>query len=444
MDPSEILVLFLFVLLFIVFALGVHLADSWGCGNGREPVDRRVGGEPGRLMINGYKKHKGRVHSVCVCLDVPRAFRFVLRREGPYDRLAKAFRLAREPQLSHGRFDATFYLDAEDPLTARLLEGTEGLRAGLAEGLPRVEERGARLRTIFSSDGRLHIHLTALGMADSDAEASAHEAAMWLGPLVAAMRKVRVEPWETKLLWHRALVARLSTYLVFPLAVLALFLVTAFAPGALSAGRDLLPLALVAGGAALLAWVAWAWRRTFPSERHRRALEWLFLGWPAFVGLAFLLLLALRTGGVLPDPAGGEWRNGAGRAPSFEEPAARGQVRRLAERGPFADRPRAGLPGWIRTKRRTAGGAQRDGTRLHSVPVSEQILRAAAATTDVSSGVPGVATEAMRRWTSFSSTWLTSSPTTCLPSANSSVPFSGDCFVTRSFSFARIARSAAA
>ena len=72
-----------------------------------------MGGEPGRLQLNRNKW--GSVLSVCVCLDVPPAFRFTLRREGLYDRLAT--------------------------------------------GLARVEERGARVRAISCSDGRLHIHL---------------------------------------------------------------------------------------------------------------------------------------------------------------------------------------------------------------------------------------------------------------------------------------------
>ncbi len=310
-DEFELLILFLFVLPLVVFALGALLADSWDCRNGRDPVDRRVGGEPGRLQVN---RNQSRVVSVCVCLDVPRAFRFILRREGLYDRLAKALRLAREPQLSHAPFDDAFYLDAEDPLAARLLEGTEGLRARLATGLARVEERGARLRAISCSDGRLHIHLATLGMAESDAETSAHEAAMWLEPLVVAMRRVRVEPWETALLWRRAIAARVATYIVYPLALMILVAVAYAAPGALWAARDLLPPALAAGGAALLVHVAWAWKRTFPAERHRRALEWLFLGWPAFAALAFLLLLSLRTGDVLSDPADEEGRNGAAHA----------------------------------------------------------------------------------------------------------------------------------
>lgn len=301
MGEAELIVAVFLVPLLVVLALVVMSVSQQGCRNGRDPVDRRVGGEPGRLQLN--RNRWGSVISVCVCLDVPPAFRFTLRKEGLYDRLAKALRLAREPQLAHGLFDAAFYLDAEDTLAARLIEGTQGLRTRLAGGLARVEERGARLRAISCSDGRLHVHLATLGIAESDAETSAHEAGMWLEPLVAAMRKVRVDPSEAAILWRRALAARLAPFIAFPLAVTILSVVVFTSPGALWAARDLLPPALVAGGAALLVHVAWAWKRTFPAERHRRALEWLFLGWPGFAALAFLLLLALRTGNVLSDPA---------------------------------------------------------------------------------------------------------------------------------------------
>lgn len=312
MDQVELIVVVFFVPLFLVLAVVAISLGQRGCRNGRDPMDRRVGEEPGRLQLNRNKW--GSVLSVCVCLDVPPAFRFTLRREGLYDRLAKGLRFAREPQVSHEAFDDVFYLDAEDLLAARLLEGTEGLRARLATGLARVEERGARLRAISCSDGRLHIHLATLGIAESDAETSAHEAAMWLEPLVAAMRRVRVDPSEAAVLWRRALAARLVPFIAFPLAVAILVGVVLTAPGALWAARDLLPPALVAGGAALLVHVAWAWKRIFPAERHRRAVEWLFLGWPAFAALAFLILLALRTGNVLSDPADEEGRSGAGHA----------------------------------------------------------------------------------------------------------------------------------
>lgn len=313
-ESIELMVAAISAPLLLVLALIVISWGQWGCWNGPGPMDRRVGGEPGRLQFNRNRHgHRaGSVLSVCVCLDVPPAFRFTLRREGLYDRLAKVLRFAREPQVSHEAFDAAFYLDAEDALAARLLEGTEGLRARLATGLARVEEHGARFRAISCSDGRLHIHLWTVCIAESDAEKSAHEAAIWLAPLVAAMRKVRVDPSEAAILWRRALAARLAPFIAFPLAVTILVVVVLTAPGALWAARDLLPPALVAGGAALLVHVAWAWKRTFPAERHRRALEWLFLGWPGFAALAFLLLLALRTGKVLSDPADEEGRNGAG------------------------------------------------------------------------------------------------------------------------------------
>lgn len=302
-EAELIVVVFLVPLLFVLAVVAVAVGQR-GCRNGNNPVDRRVGGEPGRLQLNRNKW--GRVVSACVCLDVPPAFRFTLRREGLYDRLAKRLRLAREPQASHEAFDAAFYLDAADALAARLLEGTDGLRARLATGLARVEERGVRLRAISCSDGRLHVHLGTLGVDGSDAETSAHEAAMWLAPLLAAMRKVRVDPSEAAMAWRRALAARLAPFLAFGLAVTLLVGVVLAAPGALSAARDLLLPALAAGGAALLAFVAWAWKRTLPAGRHRRALEWLLLAGPAFAALAFLLLLALRTVKVLPGPPGEE------------------------------------------------------------------------------------------------------------------------------------------
>lgn len=306
MDLVSLAVPFLFVLALVVGPLVLVWLGPRACLNGRDPADRNRGGEPFRYRENRSKA--GLVVSVCVCFDVPPAFRFTLRREGLFDRLAKALRLAREPQVAHEPFDEAFYLDAEDPLAARLLEGTPRLRTRLVAGLPRVTERGASLGSISCSDGRLHLHLRTLGLTRSDAEQSAREAAVWAGPLLEAMRKVAVEPPETAALRRRALEARLAPFVALPLAVLILVVVEMTAPGTVWASRDLLPPALLAGAVALLVHVAWAWRRTFPAQRHRRALEWLFLGWPAFTALSFLLLLALRTGKVLPPPPGEEAR----------------------------------------------------------------------------------------------------------------------------------------
>ncbi len=118
-----------------------------------------------------------------------------------------------------------------NPLAPRLLEGTEGLRAKLAKGIARLEERGTRLRAISCCDGRLHVHLSTLGVAESDAEMSAHEAETWLDPLLAAMRKVRVDPEGAALLGRRALEARLAPLIAYPLAVTILVVVGLAAPG---------------------------------------------------------------------------------------------------------------------------------------------------------------------------------------------------------------------
>ena len=103
MDQVELIVVVFFVPLLFVLAVVAISVGQRGCRNDRDPMDRRVGGEPGRLQLNRNKW--GSVLSVCVCLDVPPAFRFTLRREGLYDRLAKGLRLAREPQVAHGPFD---------------------------------------------------------------------------------------------------------------------------------------------------------------------------------------------------------------------------------------------------------------------------------------------------------------------------------------------------
>lgn len=304
MAQVELIIVVLLVLPLGLVAIALLLGRQWGCRNGRNPVDQHIGGEPGRLRME--RNRHGWVVSVCVCFDVPGAFCFSLRREGLYDRLAKGLRVAREPQVSHEPFDAAFFLDAVDPLVPRLLEGTAGLRAKLAAGLARVEERGARLRAISCAEGRLHVHLATLGVSKSDAETSAHEAAMWVSPLLEAMRKVRAEPWETERVRRRAFEARIAPYIAFPLALTILVVVVFTAEGALWRARDLLPTAFLAGAAALLVYGAWAWRRTLPAQRHRRALEWLLLGGPAFTALAFLLLLALRTAKVLPAGPGEE------------------------------------------------------------------------------------------------------------------------------------------
>lgn len=296
----DLLALVASLLVFLSVVVG-SLVLIWmgprGCSNGRRPADRSIGGEPCRYRENRSKA--GLVVSACVCFDVPPAFRFTLRREGLWDRLAKTIGLAREPQVSHELFDSAFYLDAEDALAARLLEGTPRLRTRLVTGVSRVTERGASLGSLSCSEGRLHIHLRTLGLTREEARQSAREAAVWAAPLLEAMRNAGAESPETEALARRAAEARLIPFVALPPVSLILAVIEMSSPGTLRAARDLLPRALAAGGAALLASVAWAWGRTLPAQRHRRALEWLFLGGPAFAALAFLLLLALRAGRVV-------------------------------------------------------------------------------------------------------------------------------------------------
>lgn len=242
MELLALVVPFLFILAVVVGPLVLIWMGPRGCPNGRRPADRSIGGEPCRYRENRSKA--GLVVSVCVCFDVPPAFRFTLRREGLWDRLAKTIGLAREPQVSHELFDAAFYLDSEDALAARLLEGTPRLRERLVAGLSRATERGASLGSISCSEGRLHVHLRTLGLARDDARQSTREAVVWATPLLEAMRKVGADDRETEALARRAREARLIPFVALPSAALILVVVEMSSPGALWAVRDLLPQSL--------------------------------------------------------------------------------------------------------------------------------------------------------------------------------------------------------
>ncbi|MBK9087660.1 MAG: hypothetical protein IPL90_00865 [Holophagales bacterium] len=296
------------VLPIVALVLAAIWAGPRACFNGRGPTDRIVTGEPCRYREE--RSRAGFVVSVCLSFDVPRAFRFTLRREGLYDRFAKAFGIAREPQLSHESFNDGFYLDAEDGLAPRLLEGSPRLPTLLATGFARVTEHGARLRAVTCHGGSLHLHLRTFGLNRMEIDRTAEEAAAWASPLLAAMRKVAAEPWETALLQRRALGARIVPFVTFSLAIAVLTVALHASAEALDGSRDLFLPALASGSAAFVAYVAWAWRRAFPAQRHRRALEWLFLAWPAFAVLALLVLIFLRTVKVLPGPNEEEARNG--------------------------------------------------------------------------------------------------------------------------------------
>jgi hypothetical protein len=142
------------VLPFVALVLAAIWAGPRACFNGGCPTDRIGTGEPCWYREEGSRA--GFVVAVSLAFDVPRGFRFTLRREGLYDRFAKAIGIAREPQLSHESFNDGFYLDAEDGLAPRLLEGSARLPTLLDTGFARMTVHGARL----------HLHLRTFGPSD--------------------------------------------------------------------------------------------------------------------------------------------------------------------------------------------------------------------------------------------------------------------------------------
>ncbi len=102
-------------------------------------LSRRFSGKSARLETQDYEyrvtRHKKRVQEVQIAVAVPDRLRFIMRREGRFDRIAKWLGIAHEWQTGDARFDDSIYVLCDDPLMLRALSLDAELRDAVLEAV---------------------------------------------------------------------------------------------------------------------------------------------------------------------------------------------------------------------------------------------------------------------------------------------------------------------
>jgi hypothetical protein len=107
----------------------------------------------------GTQTYRGRTLGFLLRFRAPKGISFLLRRETWFDQLAKALRLAAEPQMQDEKFDAYYYVECEDEELLKaararrdLLKLMTGLQARMGAG-------GSTLLALRCEKGNLDLAL---------------------------------------------------------------------------------------------------------------------------------------------------------------------------------------------------------------------------------------------------------------------------------------------
>jgi hypothetical protein len=231
----------------------------------------------------GEDKNKfDRVLKTRVAFKVPEHLRFELRKEGRYDRLAKALRLVTELQIGHSSIDDRFFFEDEGTLV-EVLGKNENARSGLAMLFTRLRLKGAHVQWISCRDGDLVVQIYT-GF-HSDPRAVRSDTVGWMRPLIEALRAheapVRVRRRHRD---DRALLPRLVLLAAFLTAGLGIVLANVLQPDRLLDPWALVLPAMATGSVVFALFLVWALIQSGTTpRRHRLLIEWVLVGWPAMI-----------------------------------------------------------------------------------------------------------------------------------------------------------------
>lgn len=244
-------------LILLLFLRLVGLAMYWGRGRGK-PVTQA--GETMHAEVIRDKSKK-----VCgfeVSVDVPDRFRFTLRRETWFDRIAKKLGVAREWQTGDDEFDAATFIVSEDWALLETVSADPELRALLVALLQM--ERGGKLECV---KGRLSfIGMPSDGYRDVSDELARQQLCRQLHSPLAKVRDrlahIAVGDWEADrdpALRRRAWFAGISVFLGVA-GITGFFVELGFARFQIV--RDMIPYwswvaVAMLGGALMLGMLAW-------------------------------------------------------------------------------------------------------------------------------------------------------------------------------------------
>lgn len=233
-----------------------------------------------RFQVN--KTRSGDICSVAFAFSVPSNLSFVLRREGRLDRWAKTLRLTTEVQFDDDRFDRRFFVDSKYPAFLEALRERPDWRDCLKDLSARLAANGATFSRMDCEGGHLHL------LADAEVSASVEN-------LPASVERCLV-PFLKGLREHAASVpvssapdrasvsqARRVIYVTLLCALVSILALNIFASAQLVDEWALYRLSGLISCAVFALFLLWAYPSiSKSSNRHRLAVEMLFVGVPAF------------------------------------------------------------------------------------------------------------------------------------------------------------------
>jgi len=138
----------------LLFLLFIKAATLFGSLRTRFPGGVRVDGKEGfEAKVSRGKNRK--LESVCLGLDLSDRVRFIMRREGMFDRIAKWVGIAREWQTRDSAFDDTVFVICDDPVLLDDISADAKLRAAVEQLLKRPS-----IKSLHCADGTVWIVMT--------------------------------------------------------------------------------------------------------------------------------------------------------------------------------------------------------------------------------------------------------------------------------------------
>jgi len=159
------------------------------------PETKSIEGE--RIVLRVARTKHGAPVSLLMEFAVPSSWRFCVRAENWFDRLGKALRLVREPEIGDADFDQRFFLEIDCPAFLQLLDAQHQLRHRLGALAIQIAASSARLQRIECSAGQLSVVVVLpwsmrFGQDESGVSTQLDELAAlaqrWLAPLLSALR----------------------------------------------------------------------------------------------------------------------------------------------------------------------------------------------------------------------------------------------------------------
>ena len=235
-----------------------------------------------RCKFQVNRTRSGDICSVVFAFSVPSNFSFALRREGSLDRWANALRLTTEVQFDDDRFDRRFFVDSKSAAFLQALRERPDWRNCLKDLSARLAANGATFSRMDCEGGRLHLFADAKVSASIENLPGSVERC--LAPFLTGLRE-HAASVPVSAVQDRSSIGpvRRVMYVTLFCALVSILVLNIFASAQLVDEWALYRLSGLLSCGVFALFLLWAYPRiSKSSNRHRLAVEMLFVGVPAF------------------------------------------------------------------------------------------------------------------------------------------------------------------